>query len=65
MPKQIFSATVFFQPGTIKPRKYRNISSPNRFNFYQESKGAYYINYYDQSTGGFVGRKWLQDFKKP
>lgn len=63
MSKQTFSATVFFKPGTLKPRKYRNISSRNRFEFNMTKTGAYYINYYDQQTKAFAGRIWLQNFK--
>lgn len=63
MSKQTFSATVFFQPNTFKPRKYRNISSRNRFEFNMTKTGAYYINYYNQTTKAFLYRKWLQNFK--
>jgi len=63
MSKQLFSATVFYKPGTLKPRKYRNISSRNRFEFNMAKTDAYYINYYDQQTKAFAGRIWLKNFK--
>lgn len=63
MSKQTFSATVFFAQGTLKPRKYRNISSQNRFEFNMAKTNAYYINYYDQNTKAFLFRKWLKEFK--
>ena len=63
MPKEKFSATVFFAPGTLKPRKYRNITQPGRFEAYMTHKGAYYINYYDAATGVFKARKWLKEFR--
>lgn len=62
MGKTIFSATVFFKPGTLKPRKYKNVSNPNNLNRNMRNKGAYYINYYDQKSGEFKGRTWLQHF---
>lgn len=63
MSKELFSATVFFKPGTLKPRKYRNISSKNRFEFNMSKLEPYYINYYDQHTKEFLYRKWMQNFK--
>jgi len=61
MTKEKFSATVFFRPGTLKPRKYRNITQLGRFEAYNRHKGAYYINYYNE-LGQFVRRVWLQNF---
>lgn len=61
MTKTKFSATVFFKPGTLRPRKYRNITQRQRFETYMANKGAYYVNYYNDK-GQFVGRVWLQQF---
>lgn len=61
MTKEKLSATVFFKPGTLKPRKYRNITQPKRFEAYMAAKDAYYINYYD-ARGQFKGRVWLKNF---
>jgi len=62
---KIKSATIFFQPGTKRPRKYRNIVTPHSFETFARRSGAWYINWYDQETGKFSGRKWLVDIKKP
>lgn len=62
MKKQ--SATIFFQPGTKRPRKYRNITTPYSFESFARQAGAWYINWYDQDSGKFSGRKWLVNFKK-
>ena len=62
MTKEKLSATVFFQPGTLKPRKYRNITTTMRFEAYMAAKGAWYINYYD-AKGVFKARKWLKSFR--
>lgn len=62
MTKEKVSATVFFQPGTLKPRKYRNITQTGRFEAYMKNKGAYYVNYYD-AKGQFKGRVWLKSFR--
>lgn len=58
------SATIFFAPDTKRPRKYRNISTPYSFESFARAAGAWYINWYDQETKKFMGRKWLVDFKK-
>jgi hypothetical protein len=64
MATPLKSATIFFQPGTKRPRKYRNISTPYSFETYARKSGAWYINWYDQKTGQFSGRKWLVNVKK-
>jgi hypothetical protein len=64
MSTPLKSATIFFQPGTKRPRKYRNISTPYSFESFARSSGAWYINFYDQATGKFTGRKWLVNNKK-
>lgn len=53
------SATIFFKPGTKRPRKYKNISTTISFTNWAKNQGAYYINWYDQKTGKFEFRKWL------
>jgi len=65
MSKQLLSATVFFKPGTHKPRKYRNVSIPHTLVSKMERLGAYYVNWYNQETGQFLRRQWLIEFKKP
>jgi hypothetical protein len=64
MSKELLSATVFFKPGTIKPRKYRNVSIPYTLVNKMSRIGAYYVNWYDQKTGVFLRRQWIVDFKK-
>lgn len=59
MPIELKSATIFFKPGTKRPRKYRNISTQHSFTNWAKNAGAYYINWYDQKTGKFLFRKWL------
>lgn len=65
MSKPLLSATVFFKPGTVKPRKYRNVSIPYTLVQKMARLGAYYVNWYDQDSGKFLRRQWLVDFKKP
>ena len=55
--KKTFSATLFFKPGTKKPRKYRNISNQINFTKFADSlQDLWYINYYDQTTGTYLYR---------
>jgi DUF2075 family protein len=60
MEKKLFSATIFFKPGTLRSRKYRNIS--NRINFVMFAKKAdgIYINFYDQKTKEYLHRVYLK-----
>lgn len=59
------TATLFFQPNTKRPRKYRNITNEANFSRFAATTGAWYINYYDQQTKEFKRRKWLiNDFRK-
>jgi hypothetical protein len=53
------SATIFFPENQKKPRKYRSIYSTARFEDFAAKLGAKYINYYNQSTGDYLGRKYL------
>ena len=53
------SATIFFQGNTKKPRKYRSIYYTAKFEAFAANSGAIYINYYNQSTGEYLGRKYL------
>jgi len=65
MSKKLKTAIVFFQPGTKRPRKYRNISNGLRFGEFCLSLGAWYINWYDKESGKFERRTWLiRDFEK-
>lgn len=61
MNNKTFSATLFFRPGTKKPRKYRNISNQKNFvEFSKKLDDIYYINWYDQKTAIFQYREWLK-----
>lgn len=64
MSKPLRSATIFFAPGSKKPRKYRNIATPYSFESFCREAGAWYINWYEMESGKFIGRKWLVNFKK-
>lgn len=65
MNKTTFSATIFFKPGTNRPRKYRNITNLRKFADFAAKSGAWYMNLYDQKTGKFEARKWLiSNFEK-
>lgn len=65
MAIEIKSATIFFQPGTKRPRKYRKITNYTNFAEFALKSGAWYINWYDHKTGKFDRRTWLiSDFKK-
>jgi hypothetical protein len=64
MNKKTYSAILFFKPGTLRPRKYKNISSVERFIKNVCIKDdCYYINLYDQNTGNFEKRIWIKDFR--
>jgi hypothetical protein len=65
--KQIYSATIFYSPGTKKPRKYKYIRGGeiglNSFIYFaKKDPEAYYINVYDKQTGIFDKRIWLKSF---
>lgn len=52
--KQTYSATIFFQPGTLRPRKYRNIHNKLSFIRFAKNSGGVYINFYDKETKNFL-----------
>jgi hypothetical protein len=52
--KQIFSATIFFPAGSLRPRKYRNIHNKLSFIRFAKTSGGIYINFYDKETGNFL-----------
>jgi hypothetical protein len=54
------SATIFFEGNRKKPRKYRSIYYTARFEAFAANSGAIYINYYNQSTKEYIGRKYLK-----
>lgn len=56
MEKKLLSATIFYQPGTLRPRKYRNISKKESFVDFAKKSGAIYINFYDQKTKEYLYR---------
>jgi len=65
MNKKYETAIVFFQPGTKRPRKYRNIANRTKFGQFCLDLGAWYINWYDKETKKFECRTWLiRDFQK-
>jgi hypothetical protein len=53
------SATIFFPENTKKPRKYRSIYRTDKFEQFAKLSGGRYINYYNQNTGQYIGRKYL------
>lgn len=59
MNKQIYSATLFFKPGDKRPRKYKNISNKFGFTVFAKKNNTWYINWYDQKSGTFVGREYI------
>ena len=59
--KHNYTAILFFKPGTLRPRKYRNIN--NILSFYKnvaEPSKCIYFNLYDKKTANFVKRVYLQ-----
>jgi hypothetical protein len=60
MTKQILSATIFYTPGSLRPRKYRNISKQENFIMFAKKSNAVYINFYDQKTGVYLHRVYLK-----
>jgi hypothetical protein len=60
MEKQLLSATIFFTPGTLRPRKYRNISRQDNFIMFAKKSNGIYINFYDQKTKEYKHRVYLK-----
>jgi len=60
MEKQLLSATIFFTPGTLRPRKYRNISRQDNFVMFAKKCNGIYINFYDQKTKEYKYRIYLK-----
>lgn len=60
MEKKLLSATIFFNPGTLRPRKYRNISKQNNFLLFAKKSNGIYVNFYDQKTGVYLHRIYLK-----
>lgn len=60
MEKKLLSATIFFTPGTLRPRKYRNISRKNNFVMFAKKSTGIYINFYDQKTKQYLYRVYLK-----
>jgi hypothetical protein len=60
MEKKLLSATIFYQPGTLRPRKYRNISKPDNFLIFAKKSNGIYVNFYDQKTKEYKHRVYLQ-----
>ena len=54
MEKQLLSATIFFTPGTLRPRKYRNISNKAKFYDFVKKSNGIYANFYDQKSKIFM-----------
>lgn len=52
--KQIYSATIFYPIGTLRPRKYRNVHNKQSFINFAKTSGGIYINFYDKATGNFL-----------
>lgn len=59
MEKQLLSATIFFSPGSLRPRKYRNISKQNNFLLFAKKINGIYVNFYDQKTKVYKYRVYL------
>ena len=60
MEKQLLSATIFFTSGTLRPRKYRNISKQNNFLIFAKKTNGIYVNFYDQKTKEYKHRVYLK-----
>lgn len=60
MEKKLLSATIFYKPGTIRPRKYRNISRKENFVMFAKKTNGIYINFYDQKTKVYLYRIYLK-----
>jgi hypothetical protein len=60
MEKKLLSATIFYQPGTLRPRKYRNISRQDNFVMFAKKSNGIYINFYDQKTKVYLYRIYLR-----
>jgi hypothetical protein len=60
MEKKLLSATIFYQPETLRPRKYRNISRQDNFVMFAKKSNGIYINFYDQKTKVYLYRIYLK-----
>jgi hypothetical protein len=60
MEKKLLSATIFFTAGTLRPRKYRNISKPDNFLMFAKKSNGIYVNFYDQTTKEYKHRVYLK-----
>lgn len=60
MEKKLLSATIFYEPGTLRPRKYRNISIKENFVMFAKKTNGIYINFYDQKTKVYLYRIYLK-----
>lgn len=60
MEKKLLSATIFFTAGTLRPRKYRNISRQDNFVMFAKKTNGIYINFYDQKTKEYLYRVYLK-----
>ena len=59
--KQNYTAILFFKPGTLRPRKYRNIN--NILSFIKKvavPSKCIYFNLYDKKSNNFIKRVYLQ-----
>jgi hypothetical protein len=59
MEKKLLSATIFYAPGTLRPRKYRNITRQDNFVMFAKKSNGIYINFYDQKTKVYLYRIYL------
>lgn len=58
--KENYTAILFFKPGSLRPRKYKNITNLNTFYSNVAVKSnCYYFNLYEKKTGIFVKRFWV------
>ena len=60
MEKKLLSATIFYAPGTLRPRKYRNISKQDNFVMFAKKSNGIYINFYDQKSKVYLYRIYLK-----
>jgi len=59
--KQIYSATIFFPAGSLRPRKYRTIYNKVSFIRFAKNSGGIYVNFYDKITKNFLFQEKLVD----
>ena len=60
MKKKLLSATIFYTTGTLRPRKYRNISRQDNFIMFAKKSNGIYVNFYDQDTKVYLYRVYLK-----